>query len=106
MRVLLDECLPRKLKHDLSGHDVATVLEMGWRGLKNGVLLRLAETTFEVFITIDQGLRYQQSLQRTKLAVILLTAPNNRIETLRPLVPRILATLDRIQSGEMIRIEV
>lgn len=58
MRILLDECLPRQLKSDLIGHDVATVPEMGWRGLKNGELIRRAENSFDVFVTIDQGLQY------------------------------------------------
>jgi predicted nuclease of predicted toxin-antitoxin system len=105
MRVLLDECLPRKLKSDLSGHDAATVPEMGWSGLKNGELLRVAESAFDVFVTIDRGLQYQQNLQKTKLGVILLAASNNRLETLRPLMPQVLATLDTIRTGKMIRIE-
>lgn len=63
MRILLDECLPRKLKKDLIGHDVLTVPEMGWRGVKNGELLRRAKNSFDVFVTIDQGLQYQQNLE-------------------------------------------
>ena len=105
MRVLLDECLPRKLKNDLTGHDVSTVPEMQWRGLKNGELLRLAENTFEVFITADQGMRYQQNLRGKNIAVIVLAAQNNQIETLRPLMPRVLAVLNTIRRGEMVRIE-
>jgi predicted nuclease of predicted toxin-antitoxin system len=105
MKVLLDECLPRRLKHDLPGHDVTTVSEMRWKGLKNGELIRLAEQAFNVFVTIDQGVKYQQNLQRTRLAVIMLAAPNNRIETLRPLMPQVLVALKSIRSGEMVRIE-
>ena len=105
MRVLLDECLPRKLKNDLPGHDVSTVPEMQWRGLKNGELLRLAQNTFEVFITADQGIRYQQNLRGMNIAVIVLAAQNNQIETLRPLMPRVLAILNTVRRGEMVRIE-
>jgi predicted nuclease of predicted toxin-antitoxin system len=105
MKILLDECLPRKLKNDLAGHSVSTVSEIRWKGLKNGELLRLAENTFDVFITADQGVRYQQNLQGKNIAVIVLAAPNNRIETLRPLMPRVLATLDTIRRGEIVRIE-
>jgi predicted nuclease of predicted toxin-antitoxin system len=105
MRILLDECLPRQLKNDLSGHDVATVSEMKWKGLKNGELIRLAEQVFDAFVTIDQGVRYQQNLQKTKLAVIMLAAPNSRVETLRPLMPRVLAVLQTIRSGEIVRVE-
>jgi predicted nuclease of predicted toxin-antitoxin system len=103
MKVLLDECLPRKLKRDLPGHEAVTVPEMGWRGLKNSELLRQAEATFDAFITIDQGLRYQQNL-KAGLAVVLLAAPNNRLETLRPLMPKVLAAPETIRKGEMIRI--
>jgi predicted nuclease of predicted toxin-antitoxin system len=89
MKVLLDECLPRPLKHDLPEHEVATVGEMGWAGIKNGALLRLAETAFEVFITADQNLEYQQNLRSTLLAIVVLVAPDNRVATLRPLMPRL-----------------
>lgn len=105
MKILLDECLPRKLKSDLPGHTVATVSEMGWKGLKNGELIRLAEQTFDVFITIDQGVKYQQNLRNTRLAIVMLAAPNNRIETLRPLIPQVLAILPAIQRGEIARVE-
>jgi hypothetical protein len=93
------------LKDDFSDHEVATVPEMRWNGFKNGELLRVAENDFEVFLTIDQGLRYQQNLRRTRLAVILFVAPDNRIETLRPLVPKALRALATVKSGEVIRIE-
>jgi predicted nuclease of predicted toxin-antitoxin system len=105
MKILLDECLPRKLKNDLPGHAVTTVSEMQWKGLKNGELIRLAEQAFDVFVTIDQGVRYQQNLQGAKLAVILLAAPNNRIETLRPLMPRVLTVLQTIRRSEIVRVE-
>ena len=105
MRVLLDECLPRKLKSAFSGHQVATVPEMGWRGLKNGELLRQAARAFDVFVTIDQGLRYQQNLKGTELGVILLVAPDNRIETLRPLMLQVVSALADIQAGTIIRLE-
>ncbi|MCI0475284.1 MAG: DUF5615 family PIN-like protein [Anaerolineales bacterium] len=105
MKILLDECLPRQLKHALPGHTILTVSEMNWKGLKNGELIRLAEKSFDVFVTIDQGVRYQQNLQKAKLAVIMLAAPNNRIETLRPLMPQVLVALQSIQRGEMVRVE-
>ena len=59
MRILIDECLPRKLKRELPEHDAQTVAEMGWSGTKNGALLRLMNGKFDVFITIDQNLKYQ-----------------------------------------------
>lgn len=63
MRVLLDECVPRALRQDLPGHDVKTVGEAGWAGVKNGALLRLAETAFDVLLTVDRNLEYQQNGQ-------------------------------------------
>jgi len=76
MKILLDECLPRQLRHDLPDHDVTTVAAMGWAGTKNGALLRLAASDFDVFITIDRNIAYQQRLQMPNMAVILLVAPN------------------------------
>src|SRR5687768_9983761 len=104
MRVLLDECLPRKLKHDLAGHDVATVPEMGWASIKNGALLRLAEPLFDVFITIDRGLEYQQSLPGADLAFVVLRAPDNTLDTLHPLMPQVEAALLTLQKGEVVRV--
>jgi len=103
MKVLLDECLPRRLKRDLSGHQVFTVPEMGWAGVKNGALLRLIQdAAFDVFVTIDGNLSYQQNLKGMNLAIIVLRAPDNTIESLRPLVPAILAAMQRITTGEVL----
>jgi hypothetical protein len=104
MNVLLDECLPRKLKYELSEHTVWTVPEKGWGGTKNGALLRLAEATFEVFITSDQNLEYQQNLSDSSLAIIQLVAASNRLETLLLLMPAVREALETIQPGEMIQI--
>ncbi len=104
MKILLDECLPRQLRHELSGHDVATVATMGWAGMKNGALLRLAEPAFDVFITIDRNMEHQQRLRMTHIAIILLAAPDNRLDTLRMLVPDILSTLQTIQNGAIVRL--
>jgi hypothetical protein len=67
MRVLLDECVPRALRNDISGHEVRTVAEAGWAGVKNGELLRLAATAFDVLITVDRSLEYQQSFKAFRL---------------------------------------
>lgn len=72
MRVLLDECLPRRLKRDLAGHDVRTAPEMGWASKHNGELLHLAERQFDVFLTVDRKLRFQQNLSAFDIAVIVL----------------------------------
>ena len=72
MRVLLDECVPRRLKRDLPGHDTRTAPEMGWASKRNGDLLRVAEQEFDVFLTVDQKLQDQQNLSAFKIAVIML----------------------------------
>ena len=105
MRVLLDECLPRKLKLELTGHDAKTVTEMGWAGLKNGVLLRAAAGQFDAFITIDRNLPAQQRVDRLPFGVVVIGASRNDIDTLRPLMARVRAALERIGPGHLIRIE-
>jgi len=104
MRILLDECLPRKLKRELPDHDVSTVPEMGWASIQNGALLALMESIFDVFITVDGNLRHQQNLCGRNIALIVLAAPDNTIETLRPLMPQVLRELVVIRSGEIVRV--
>ena len=87
MKVLLDECLPKKLKREVQADLVRTVPEMGWAGTKNGVLLRLVEREFDVFLTNDQNLEHQQNLKQFDLAVVVLVALTNDIEDLKPLMP-------------------
>ena len=108
MRVLLDECLPRRLKADLAGHEVTTVPEAGWAGTKNGELLRLAAARFDAFVTIDQGFTVQQNLAAltgSQMGVVTMQAPTNRLEELRPLVPALLEALRSLQPGQVRRVE-
>jgi predicted nuclease of predicted toxin-antitoxin system len=93
VRVLLDECLPRRLKRDLVGHDVRTAPEMGWASKSNGELLALAAADFDVFLTSDRNLSHQQNLSVFDIAILVLVAASNRIDDLRPLVPRVLEVL-------------
>jgi len=104
MKVLLDECLPKKLKRELPGYTVITVPEQGWAGQKNGALLQLAQTEFDVFLTIDGNLTHQQNLRQIDVAIVVLTGRDNQIETLRPLMPKVLAVLETIQSGQIVQI--
>ena len=104
MRVLLDECVPRRLRWELSGHEVFTVTGHGWSGIKNGKLLALADAEFDVFLTVDQNLKYQQNLTAFRIAVILLVARNNRLQTLLPLMPEVRAALMGVHAGDFIRI--
>ncbi|RKZ79400.1 MAG: hypothetical protein DRR16_25765 [Candidatus Parabeggiatoa sp. nov. 3] len=106
MKVLLDECLPKKLKRDFVGYEVNTVPEMGWAGIKNGALLTLAEPQFDVFITIDNNLRYQQNLKTIQLVIVVLNATDSKFETLRPLIPSVLSTLETTsQTGQVLEIK-
>jgi predicted nuclease of predicted toxin-antitoxin system len=86
MRILLDEDLPRRLGASLSGHEVSTVQRCGWSGIKNGKLLALAATKFDVFLTMDGNLEYQQNLSKLPIAVLVVTAVSNRMEHLVPVV--------------------
>ena len=104
MRVLLDECLPRKLKRDLAGHDSRTVPEMGWASKENGELLELAAVQFDVFLTVDRNLSYQQDLGRFNIAIVVLVARGNRLADLRPLMPQVLEVLAGIRAGQVLRV--
>lgn len=77
MRVLLDECVPRRFRRELPQHEVRTVPEMGWASKQNADLLRLAQSRFDVFVTTDQRLSYQQSVARVAIAVVVLVARRN-----------------------------
>ena len=105
MRVLLDEQLPRHLARELTGHTVRTVQQEGWVGLKNGELLRRAASAgFDVFVTADQNLQFQQNLTGAGLGVVVLAARSTALEDLRPLVPAALGAIGKVQPGEVIRV--
>ena len=104
MRLLLDESLPYRLKTAFPGYQINTVTEMGWRSLSNGELLARASGLFQILLTADQKLRFQQNLTRFDIAIIVLVARRNRYKDYAPLIPRILEELERIRSGEVIRI--
>lgn len=105
MKVLLDECLPRKLKSGSRGYDVSTVPEMGWEGTKNGVLLSLAQANLDVFITAEQNMQYQQNQCRGTIRIIVLVVPNNHLDTLRSLFPDVLRVIDIMNDGELVHVE-
>lgn len=102
MRVLLDENVPRKLKHRLTpDHEVVTVPERGWSGLLNGALLRAADAEFDAFVTLDRGLAYQQDLTGLSLRLVVLRSVSNKYEDLLPLVPSIQTALARLEPGSL-----
>ena len=104
MRILLDESLPRKLAEELLGHETQTVQRRGWAGLRNGALLQAASGEFDVLLTGDTNLEFQQNLSKLGVAVIVLIAERNRIQNLRPLIPQVLAALQTIKPGQLVRI--
>jgi len=99
MKVLLDESVPARLALELLGHKVSTVAKEGWVGKKNGELLKLAESKFDVFVTIDQNLQYQVNLIRAKIPIIVLIARTNRFDDLKPLTTKVLVALKDIRKG-------
>lgn len=95
MRILLDEDVPRPLRRELAGHEISTVVAMGWTSIKNGVLIGLAVSAgFEVLLTCDRNLQHQQNVPALGLALVVLAVPDTKLDTIRPLVPEILALLD------------
>ena len=102
MKVLLDESLPRPLKRELGAHEVTTVPEVGWAGEDNGELLELASGQFDVLITADQGLQYQQNLSGYDIAVVTLVARTNRLQDLNPIIPKLLEVLPGLKAGEVL----
>jgi hypothetical protein len=102
MNILLDECTPHDVKKRLRHLSIRTVQEMGWSGIKNSQLLKLADEQFDVFITTDKRLRYQQNLARFQLACIVL--PSNKVTVAVALLPKIEEALKSIQSGDFIEL--
>jgi hypothetical protein len=99
LKILLDECLDRRLGRELPEHDVRTVPQMGWPGIKNGQLLSRAQGEFDVFITVDRNLAFQQNLPNFSIAVLVLHAPTNRLQDHLPLIPAIRASLRDLKAG-------
>jgi predicted nuclease of predicted toxin-antitoxin system len=101
MRILLDECLPARLRRDLPGHAVTTVPHAGWAGIKNGKLLGLIADSrnFDIFMTVDKNLPHQHQLKNLPFAVVILRVKSNRLEDVQPLIPEVLHRLPELQAG-------
>ena len=104
MRLLLDECVPKRLKRELLGHEVQTVQDMGWAGIKNGALLKLADEQFDALLTVDQGIEYQQDLSGLRVSVVVMLAASNDVDDLRPLLPGVEQALASLRTGETMRV--
>ncbi|WP_025032426.1 DUF5615 family PIN-like protein [Bradyrhizobium sp. DOA9] len=105
MRVFLDECVDWRLGRDILGQEVRTARQMGWTTIKNGELLALAAASFDVFITVDRNLSFQQNLSAHRIAILVLCARTYRLADLRLLVPKILETINVAQSGKAVLVE-
>ena len=106
MRILLDECVPQPLRRELAGHEVRTVVEIGWAGKRNGELRQLLRAeTFAAFLTTDQNLRHQQNFRGVPVAVVVLVAPTNRLGDLVPLMSNVRTILEAIQPGTVVEVQ-
>ncbi len=105
MKLLLDENLPHQMRLELPGHIAFTVAYMGWGGVENGELLRRAAAArFDAVVTNDRGLEYQQNISALPVAVVVVLAPANTIEALRPAIPALLAALAGLQPCEFVKV--
>ena len=104
MKILLDECVPYKVKSYLGGHRVYSVQMMGWGGIKNGALIKLADSQFDIFVTIDKNLKYQQNLSRQRMAIILISVQDNKVQTILKKISAFLGALNSIQPSQYIEV--
>jgi len=101
MRLLLDECVPARLRQALPSHQVSTVVQEGWSGIKNGKLLALAAAGFDALITVDKNLAYQQNTSKLPVAVLVMDAASNELSHLLPLVPSLEEALVNLTPGNL-----
>lgn len=105
MRILLDDCVPTRLRRYLLGHEVRTVVEQGWSGITNGKLLALVQAEFDVLLTVDANLRHQQHVPQFDICLVSVRAHSNTLGLIEPLVPNILAALAGVQPGIVITVD-
>ena len=107
MRVLLDEHLPHRLRQLFTASiEVITVGYQGWKGIKNGELLRKASAEFDAFVTMDKGFLYQQNLEKTQIGIVLLEAESNRYVHLAPLIPQVNVVLGTLKKGQVVSVSI
>ena len=105
MKLLLDECVTHHLKRDLVGLDVSTVQDAGLKGLENGELLKAAAEVYDVLLTVDSNIPYQQNIANLNIAILVLSAKRNSYARLQPLLPRALKALETIKAGDVVHIK-
>lgn len=101
MRILLDECVHAGLKKAFPGHTVETVPQAGWSGIKNGKLLALIAGNYDLFLTIDQSIRYQQNLSCLPFALVFVAVPDNTMASYIPLFAQMLHAAETVKPGEI-----
>jgi hypothetical protein len=106
MKILLDECVTKKLKPLLAGHTVFTIGEMDWKGLKNGILIeREVQNNFDILLTIDKNICYQQNTAKYNISIVVLNASNSNIETLQEFLPGFNKQIEKFEKGRFYVIE-
>jgi len=104
VRILLDECVPARLKRAFPGHAVQSVTETEWRASKDGPLLVYAQDRFDVFVTVDRRLETQNDLGKFKLGFILARVPNNRLDGFVPIFEQLNAAAAKVRRGEIVHV--
>lgn len=102
MKILIDENLPRYLKRVLSEYDVQTVQNMGWHGVENGTLLNLAESVFDIFLTADKNLPYQQNLSDIQLGIVVF--PSNKLSVVKSIEEQLKAEIRVLKAGDVVEL--
>lgn len=105
MRILFDQCVPKRLRRLLPGHWVRTTGEMGWGEYQNGRLLALAQSQFDVLLTVDKNIPYQQNMSGRPIALLIVDAKNNTVPTLATAMPAVLALLPTVLPGQVYRVQ-
>jgi hypothetical protein len=104
VRILLDECVNAGVRAALPGHEVRTVSQMGWRGLKDETLLANGQRQFDVFVTIDRKLEREHDLSQFKMGFIVVQAPSNEINSYQPMFSELMAATERVKAGEVVHL--
>ena len=104
MRILIDECVDPRIKPLFGDHTVTTVHEQSWDSLEDGPLLMLAQKEFDVLVTIDGGLEYQQNLARFQIGVVVVHVPKNQLVHYRAIQKELLTAIEKIRPGQAIHV--
>ncbi len=106
MKILLDECVTKKVKELLLGHTVFTIGQMDWQGLKNGMLIKQAEQqNFDILLTIDKNISYQQNTSKYNISIVVLNCNNSTIESIKDYIPNFLEQANSFEKGKLYIIE-